>query len=149
MGKTTWIAAAGALLASAALLSSPAHAVNASVYVQIAPPGPQVEIVPAAPYGQSWVPGHWEWRRHQYLWVPGYFVAARAGYYHAQPQWVQYGNRWGYHSGGWQRGGPPHGRDHGRRDSDRDGIPDRYDRDRDNDGVPNRFDRRPNNPYRN
>lgn len=33
-------------------------------------------------------------------------------------------------------------------DSDRDGIPNRYDRDRDNDGTPNRFDRRPNNPYR-
>ena len=34
------------------------------------------------------------------------------------------------------------------RDSDRDGIPNRYDRDRDGDGVPNRFDDRPNNPYR-
>lgn len=33
-------------------------------------------------------------------------------------------------------------------DSDRDGIPNRYDRDRDNDGVPNRWDDRPNNPYR-
>jgi len=36
-----------------------------------------------------------------------------------------------------------------RRDSDRDGIPNRFDRDRDNDGVPNRYDNRPNNPYRN
>jgi len=36
-----------------------------------------------------------------------------------------------------------------RRDSDHDGIPNRYDRDRDNDGVPNRYDDRPNNPYRN
>lgn len=35
-----------------------------------------------------------------------------------------------------------------RRDSDRDGIPNRFDRDRDNDGVPNYADRRPNNPYR-
>lgn len=47
------------------------------------------------------------------------------------------------------------------RDSDRDGIPNRYDRDRDGDGVPNRYDRdrdgdgtrdrndrRPNNPNR-
>jgi hypothetical protein len=37
---------------------------------------------------------------------------------------------------------------YGRRDNDRDGIPNRYDRDRDNDGTPNRYDRRPNNPYR-
>jgi hypothetical protein len=35
-----------------------------------------------------------------------------------------------------------------RRDTDGDGIPNRYDRDRDNDGTPNRYDRRPNNPYR-
>ena len=35
-----------------------------------------------------------------------------------------------------------------RHDSDRDGIPNRFDRDRDNDGVPNAFDSRPNNPYR-
>lgn len=35
-----------------------------------------------------------------------------------------------------------------RRDSDRDGIPNRYDRDRDGDGVPNRVDRRPANPWR-
>ena len=35
-----------------------------------------------------------------------------------------------------------------RRDSDHDGIPNRFDRDRDNDGVPNRFDNHPNNPYR-
>ncbi len=35
-----------------------------------------------------------------------------------------------------------------RRDTDRDGIPNRVDRDRDNDGTPNRYDRRPNNPYR-
>ena len=45
-----------------------------------------------------------------------------------------------------------HGRhwhgNYGRRDLDRDGVPNRFDRDRDGDGVPNRFDRRPNNPYR-
>ena len=33
-------------------------------------------------------------------------------------------------------------------DSDRDGIPNRYDRDVDGDGTPNRYDRRPRNPYR-
>jgi hypothetical protein len=39
-------------------------------------------------------------------------------------------------------------RPHTYRDSDRDGVPNRYDRDRDGDGVPNRYDRRPDNPYR-
>lgn len=32
------------------------------------------------------------------------------------------------------------------RDSDRDGIPNRFDRDRDGDGIPNRYDARPNRP---
>ena len=36
----------------------------------------------------------------------------------------------------------------GRRDRDRDGVPNRYDRDRDGDGVPNRHDAYPNNPSR-
>jgi hypothetical protein len=36
----------------------------------------------------------------------------------------------------------------GRRDRDRDGIPDRYDRDRDGDGAGNRYDRRPWDPGR-
>jgi hypothetical protein len=34
-------------------------------------------------------------------------------------------------------------------DSDRDGVPNRFDRDRDNDGTPNWRDRHPDNPYRN
>ena len=33
-------------------------------------------------------------------------------------------------------------------DSDRDGVPNRYDRDRDGDGVPNRYDNRPGNANR-
>jgi len=37
---------------------------------------------------------------------------------------------------------------YGRRDQDRDGIPNRFDHDRDGDGVSNRWDRHPNNPYR-
>jgi hypothetical protein len=83
--------------------------------------------------------------------VPGYYaapsygyVAPHPGYVYAQPVYVQPGR--GY-------GARPY-----RRDSDRDGIPNRWDRDRDNDGienrldrdrdgdgVPNRWDRRPDN----
>ena len=48
----------------------------------------------------------------------------------------------------WYRVNYNHGYRGWRHDSDRDGVPNRYDRDRDNDGVPNRYDSRPNNPYR-
>jgi hypothetical protein len=153
MGTKNWTSAAFAAAAcAAALVGTPAQASDASIYVQIAPPAPRYEVVPVARHGQAWVPGHWEWRHRQYVWVPGYLVAARPGYYYAQPQWVRQGDRWGYHAGGWTRGGPPerlHGHPAGRRDRDRDGTPDRWDRDRDGDGVPNRHDMRPNNPYRN
>jgi len=73
---------------------------------------------------------------------------------------VQDGGRWVYRTGNWHRG-HGHGFHGGRRDSDHDGIPNRYDRDRDNDGirnrhdrdrdgdgVPNRYDRAPDNRYR-
>jgi WXXGXW repeat (2 copies) len=141
MGTRNWITGtAAAIAASAALFAAPAQAqVNASIYVQVAPPAPRYEMVPAPRHGHAWVPGHWEWRRNQYVWLPGQFVVARTGYYYAQPQWVQYGNRWGYHAGGWHHGHRPvHAG--GRRDGDRDGIPDRFDRDRDNDGRPNHRD---------
>jgi hypothetical protein len=85
--------------------------------------------------------------------TPGYYGYSN-GYY-AQPGYVvqpSYGYGYGYSN---------HYRSQRGRDSDRDGIPNRYDRDldndgrpnhrdwdRDGDGVPNRHDRRPNNPYR-
>ncbi|HEV7856489.1 MAG TPA: thrombospondin type 3 repeat-containing protein [Herminiimonas sp.] len=40
------------------------------------------------------------------------------------------------------------GRDHGYRDRDHDGVPNRMDRDRDGDGVRDRNDSQPNNPNR-
>lgn len=134
MLKQAFIAGSLALGALGAFTVPTASAAT-SIYVQVAPPAPRYEVVPAPRRGQVWVPGHWEWNRRHYTWVGGYFVQARPGYHYAQPQWVQHGNRWGYERGGWTRG-----------DRDRDGVPNRYDRDRDNDGVPNRHDRAPNNP---
>ena len=152
MGMRNWITAgSAAVAAAAALLATPAQADNASIYVNIAPPAPMYEAVPAPRRGHMWVAGHWQWRNARYVWVPGQFVAVRAGHHYVQPRWVMYNGRWGYHGGGWQRG-----------DADRDGVPNRYDRDRDNDGRPNSRDRdrdgdgirnrndaRPDNPYRN
>jgi hypothetical protein len=71
------------------------------------------------------------------------------GYYDRSHRWHQWRNAREHR---WYR--TNYGSRHGyyrsmRRDSDRDGVPNRFDRDRDNDGVPNRYDDRPNNPYRN
>lgn len=144
MGKKLWIAAAA--LAGAGALSSTPAAAYTSVAVQIGTPAPVYvapppaalhEVAPAPRRGHVWVPGHWEWAGHRHVWVRGYFVPARAGYFYRQPEWTRHGDRWAYRAGGWVRG-----------DRDGDGIRNRFDRDRDGDGVANRFDRAPNNPYR-
>lgn len=92
-------------------------------YVNVPPPAPVVEVVPAPRAGWIWVPGVWEWRGHRHVWLPGHWAHARHGYRYAPSRWVAHGDRWAYDRGGW------------RRDSDRDGVPDRY-------------DARPYNPYR-
>lgn len=123
-------------------------------YVQVAPPPPRHERMPRARHGYVWSPGHWDWRGQRYAWVRGSWLEERRGYAYSQPNWVQHDGRWYMEQGRWARHG-------GRGDSDRDGIPNRYDRDRDNDGipnrrdhdrdgdgVPNRHDRHPDNPRR-
>ena len=96
----------------------------AQLIVQVAPPPPRVEVVPAPRRGMVWSPGHWEWRHQRHVWVEGHWVKARPGYVYAQPEWRQANGRWAWQAGHWHRG------------------------DRDGDGVPNRHDRRPDNPYR-
>jgi hypothetical protein len=67
-----------------------------------------------------WVPGFWDWRAHRYHWVGGHWVRHRPGYYYQPVRWVYRDGRY-YRGGGW--------------------------RDSDGDGVPNRYDRAPRNPY--
>jgi len=136
MIKTSLIAASLALASLGAAVSTPASA-QTRIYVQTAPPAVRAEAVPQPRRGKVWVPGHWDWRGRQYVWVAGTHVRARPGYYYSEPVWVQRGDRWERRGGAWARG-----------DRDRDGIPNRADRDRDGDGVPNRFDNNPNNPNR-
>ena len=140
MIRTPLIAASLAALTFAAS-SGIAHAQSApnNIYVQAhvparmapgallavqyqAPPAPRYERVPAPRRGMVWSEGHWEWRGHRHVWIPGTWVRVRQGYQYHQPGWAERNGQWYFNNGGW---------------------------DRDGDGVPNRHDRRPNNPYRN
>jgi YXWGXW repeat-containing protein len=114
-------AAASASLAILALGTFSALPAAAQVYVQVAPPPPRHEVVPAPRPGRVWVPGHWEWRGHRHVWIGGMWMTERHGYAYRQPEWKEHDGRWEYRRGGW---------------------------DRDGDGVPNRFDHQPNNPHR-
>lgn len=111
--------------------------------INVGPPPPRYEAIPAPRRGYVWTPGYWNWnanaRRH--VWVGGNWVRSRPGYVYAQPRWVDRGGRWELQRGAWLRGKGG--------DRDRDGIRNGRDNDRDGDGVPNRRDDRPNDPRRN
>ncbi|MGI4718956.1 MAG: YXWGXW repeat-containing protein [Janthinobacterium lividum] len=136
----------------------------------------------------AWIPGRYIAGRPGYAYAPPSWHQRQGRWYMAPAQWTPYGRdrdrdgvpdrleRRGYASGYGYYDGRGRDRDYyrddrryghdrydrgGRRDTDRDGIPNRYDRDRDNDGirndrdrdrdgdrVPNRYDSQPNNPYR-
>lgn len=122
----------------------------ATDYVQIAPPAPRYERVPAARPGYLWSPGYWEWRHGRYEWIMGDWIPERPGYVYYEPRWIQHDGRWLREEARWERH-ERHERERWERrhgDRDHDGIPNRYDHDRDGDGVPNRYDRHPDNPHR-
>ena len=124
----------------AASLGAAPFAASAAPYgvtIDVAPPAPRHEAVPAPRRGNVWVPGYWNWTGHRHTWVPGTWVRERRGYTYAAPQWMERNGRWELRRGQWGRG-----------DRDHDGVPNRADRDRDGDGVPNSRDAHPNNPRR-
>ncbi len=132
--------------------------------VQVAPPAPQYEAVPAPRPGYVWDAGHYAWQGNRYVWVPGRWMSARNGYDWQERRWVQRGNgQWVLVGGSWQARGPMGDRDrdgipnyadarndnrrfdrtHPMGDLDRDGIRNRDDRDIDGDGVRNARDSHP------
>lgn len=116
------VAASLAALAIGSFALPAAARSQVDFYVNVAPPAPLYEVVPAPRVGYVWVPGYWDWRGSRHHWVRGTWVRERPGYYYAPARWVERGGRYHYTRPGW-----------GRRDSD-------------GDGVPNRFDHAPYNP---
>jgi hypothetical protein len=121
---------------------------TAQVYIQVAPPPPRHEVMPAERRGYVWQPGYWDWRGQRHVWVKGHWVKERKGMYWHPNRWEQRDGRWVLERGRWDRE-RWHGGGRGYGDRDRDGVPNRVDRDKDGDGVPNRYDSNPNNPRRN
>jgi hypothetical protein len=102
--------------------------------ITVAPPAPRTEVVPAPRAGWIWAPGHYEYNDGQYAWTEGHWMHERSGYEYREPRWVQRGDgSWYLVGNSWEhRFDDRHARG----------------RDSDGDGVPDRFDRHPNNPNR-
>lgn len=93
-----------ALLLSAGAIAAPALSSAAVlVDVDVAPPAPRVEVVPATRAGFVWAPGYWAWRGHEHVWVRGHWIRERPGYHWVPDAWVAAGPRWHYVRGHWER----------------------------------------------
>lgn len=136
--KTFLATAAAVLIGTAAFApvqAQPAHPRSEYIIIKKAPPAPRREAIPSARRGHEWVAGYWNWNGRRHEWIGGHWEKARPGYAYQRAQWRQDRNGWHLERGGWQRARFDKDRNHGRRDNDRD-------------GVPNRHDDRPNNPNR-
>ncbi len=71
--------------------------------VDIAPPAPQVEVVPGPRVGFVWAPGFWEYRDGRHVWVGGHWMGERRGYHWIPDRWDQVGGRWHHARGHWER----------------------------------------------
>jgi hypothetical protein len=147
MLKRNLLLAAALAVAPLGFTAIPAVA-ETGIYIDVAPPAPRYEVVPAARSGFIWQPGVWDWRNGRHVWVKGHWVRERRGYYWHPMRWEQHDGRWMLERGRWdrERYAENRGRNGAMGDRDRDGVPNRFDRDRDGDGVPNRADRAPDNP---
>jgi hypothetical protein len=71
--------------------------------IDVAPPAPRVEVVPAPRAGFVWAPGYWRWNGHAHAWHNGYWIKERPGYHWVPDAWVGNGPHYHYARGHWER----------------------------------------------
>ncbi|HEY9105923.1 MAG TPA: hypothetical protein VIN58_04535 [Roseateles sp.] len=108
MQLRTFALALTAAAALSACIVVPAHRggyyAEPGVVVDVAPPPPYAEVVPALPYaGAVWIEGYWGWSGGRHRWVPGYYERPRPGYRYEPHRWESRGGRWHLRGGGWVR----------------------------------------------
>ena len=93
---------------SASALFAPVAA-QISISIDLAPPAPRYEVMPAPRPGYIWAPGHWNWNGREYAWMPGRWEQVRAGYRFVPERWERYDDngreRWRFVASRWDRDG--------------------------------------------
>jgi hypothetical protein len=90
-------------IALAIALSIPT-ALVAQVVVQMAPPAPLLETIPAERPSTAavWIPGHYMWATDHYVWQAGHWDQPPQNFVTWVPgQWNQQGNGWVWVEGHW------------------------------------------------
>ena len=73
-------------------------------YVNVAPPSPQYEVMPAAPaLGYVWIGGYWNWHLGRHAWIGGRWALPPAGHHWVQHRWERGQGGWQEHQGHWGR----------------------------------------------
>jgi len=72
------------------------------IEIEIAPPAPQVEVVPEHPRpGFVWVRGYWRWEGHRHIWVKGTWMKERPGHHWVDARWTPVGGHYRFEEGHW------------------------------------------------
>jgi hypothetical protein len=91
-----------ASLFAAGIVAAPSAAF-ARVYldVDVAPPAPVVETVPAPRAGYVWAPGYYNYDGHHYGWQKGHWEHERHGQHWVQDRWVEHEGKYHHERGHW------------------------------------------------
>jgi WXXGXW repeat (2 copies) len=84
------------------------------IVVHVAPPMPQVEVIPGPRAGYVWAPGYWQWQGERHVWVSGRHVASRPGHYWVADGWQARDGGHHFSPGRWQPGQHPGNNGNGR-----------------------------------
>ncbi len=74
-----------------------------SMGIEIAPPPPRYEVVPAPREGYVWGPGYWRYENERHVWAPGQWQTARPGSVWVADHWESRDGRNFFIAGHWDR----------------------------------------------
>ena len=90
---------------AAAAATSPAIARDSvTLSINVGPPPPRVEYVPAPRVGYVWAPGYWNWNGHKHVWVKGRYLRERHDARWVPDRWDNDNGRWTLRHGYWSHG---------------------------------------------
>jgi len=103
MNETSRAVLLSVMLSAGALGAVAPAMAGVAVDINVAPPPPQVEVVPPPRVGFVWAPGFWDYRGHRHVWMAGRWVRGRPGYHWVPDRWDPRGPRWHHEPGHWER----------------------------------------------